>query len=349
MSNPDHILELKKNVVAIGRLLWEKELASALNGNISARVDGDQIVLTATKTCLGLLHDKDILLMKTTGEVLEEGEVSSEKPLHTEIYKNFPEANAVIHTHTIFANAYFLENDTFSPRIFESKFWFGEISAVEQLTPTVTDVGPIVETLRKNNIAVLKNHGVVAMGRDLFSCFLLIQTLEDAMKTEAMARVFRVRDAENQPPATSHRSPVIACQSPVTGHRSPAKKKQYKLFSKEQINEIVKRANSDAALKELGAKTQMTMNLAVKAQETGKVYSFKFENGKITKVGRDEKAEFLLTAPEKIWRQVFNREIDPFVATTQKKIVLRGDFAKLSKWFAPFGRVFQIWQDVPVE
>ena len=73
--------------------LWEKNLVSGLNGNISRRVDDETILLTAHGTCLGLLQEKDILLMKVDGELLEEGSVSTEKLLHTEIYKNFPEAN----------------------------------------------------------------------------------------------------------------------------------------------------------------------------------------------------------------------------------------------------------------
>ena len=102
-------------------------------------------------------------------------------------------------------------------------------------------------------------------------------------------------------------------------------------------------------MKDLGEKTKMTMDLAVKLNETGRTYSFRFENGRITNVGHDDNAEFLITAPENVWRAVFNREIDPFVATTQKKMNLRGDFAKISKWYAPCSRVFELWHEVPVE
>ena len=125
--------------------------------------------------------------------------------------------------------------------------------------------------------------------------------------------------------------------------------KKYKLFSKEQIEEIVRLVNSDAQMQELGGKTAMNMDLAVCLQETGNIYSFKFENGRITKTGNDAQAEFLITANESIWRSVFNREIDPFVATTQKKMNLRGDFARISKWYAPCSRIFQLWTQVPVE
>ena len=129
----------------------------------------------------------------------------------------------------------------------------------------------------------------------------------------------------------------------------PTHSKKYKLFSKEQIEEIVRIINSDTQMQELGQKTVMNMDLAVCLQETGAIYSFKFENGRIVKTSNDAQAEFLITANETIWRAVFNREIDPFVATTQKKMNLRGDFARISKWYAPCSRIFQLWTQVPVE
>ncbi|MCK4881484.1 MAG: SCP2 sterol-binding domain-containing protein, partial [Candidatus Omnitrophica bacterium] len=121
------------------------------------------------------------------------------------------------------------------------------------------------------------------------------------------------------------------------------------LFSQEQIDDIVKIVNDDPQMKDLGAQTKMTMDLAVQLEETGATYSFSFENGRIAKVGNDTGAEFLISATENIWRAVFNREIDPFVATTQKKMNLKGDFAKISKWYAPCSRIFELWGAVPVE
>ena len=44
--------KMKQDMVAIGRLLWEKDLASGLNGNISRLIDKDTILLTAHGTCL---------------------------------------------------------------------------------------------------------------------------------------------------------------------------------------------------------------------------------------------------------------------------------------------------------
>ena len=342
MNNEEKIKSAKRNVIAIGGLMWDKELVSGLNGNISTRIDEDTIVITAHKTCLGLLQEKGVLAMKLDGTLLEEGAVSSEKLLHTEIYKNFPDTQAIIHTHTTYTNAYFLENEKLIPKIFETRFYLGDVPAIPQTTPSVTDAGPIVEAFKKNNIVVLRNHGVVAMGNELFDCFLLIQALEDAIKTDAISRLYSVGATRR----VARTKGKIGAQRAVPVQNN---KKKYKLFSKEQIKNIVELVNKDKQMKELGEKTNMTMDLAVKLNETGKTYSFAFRKGKIEKVGSDENAEFLITASEKVWRAVFNREVDPFVATTQKKMHLRGDFAKISKWYAPCSRVFELWAEVPVE
>jgi len=344
--NTPLVNDIKKNVIAIGSLLWEKDLVTGLNGNISARVDEDTIVITARKTCLGLLHENDIVMMKLDGTVLEEGEPSSERPMHLEIYKNFPQIKAIIHTHTTFTNAYFLEHDAYEPRIFESKFYLGEVKAIPQHTPSVTDIRPVVEALKGSNVIVLKNHGVIAMGDGLFDCFLFIQGLEEAIKVEAVSRLFApvTKPARVTARKTAKVSaPKSAAKSTATHH------KKYALFSQEQINEIVRLVNTDASLKNLGEKTNMTMDLAVKLDETAQVFCFHFEKGQIARVSNDENAEFLISAPKAVWRSVFNREIDPFVATTQKKMNLRGDFGKISKWYAPCSRIFELWREVPVD
>ncbi len=327
--------ELKNKIIETGKLLWDKGLVTGFNGNISVRVDADTILITATGTCLGYLKLTDIVpLSLKTGEVIGEGKSSSERFMHTQVYKNFPDIKAVAHTHPTYTNGFFLSNEILEPKTFEAKFYLGTVKSVPQSTPSVTAMEPVIKELKITNIVVLRNHGVVAMGPNLFYAFVLIQELEEQAKIE-LVNVHFLRVA---------RSDVATSQDP-----QKMRVKKYKLFSKEQIEEIVRLVNGDAQMRELGSKTAMNMDLAVCLQETGDIYSFKFKNGRITKTGHDAQAEFLITANESIWRAVFNREIDPFVATTQKKMNLRGDFARISKWYAPCSRIFQLWTKVPVE
>ena len=103
--------ELKNKIIEIGKLLWDKGLVTGFNGNISARVDADTILITATGTCLGYLKLQDIVTLSLkSGEVMGEGKASSEKFMHTEVYNNFPDIKAVVHTHPTYTNGFFLSN-----------------------------------------------------------------------------------------------------------------------------------------------------------------------------------------------------------------------------------------------
>jgi len=349
--------ELKNKIIETGKLLWDKGLVTGFNGNISARVDADTILITATGTCLGYLRLSDIITLNLkTGEVVGAGKASSERFMHTEVYKNFPDIKAVVHTHPTYTNGFFLSNESLEPKTFEAKFYLGIVRSVPQSTPSVTAMEPVIKELKASNIVALRNHGVVAIGKDLFYAFVLIQELEEQTKIESINLHFqRVAEGtptrghvpENVSPSGLPSNEGLNVKTAQGKNLTPEKK--YKLFSQEQINEIVRLVNGDAQMQELGAKTAMNMDLAVCLQETGDIYSFKFENGRITNTGKDAKAEFLITANENIWRAVFNREIDPFVATTQKKMSLQGDFARISKWYAPCSRIFQLWTKVPVE
>ena len=177
---------LISKIIEIGKLLWDKGLVTGFNGNISARVDADSLLITATGTCLGYLKPQDILLMKTSGEVIGDGQASTERLMHTEIYKSYPNIQCVVHTHPTYTNGFFLANTAFTPRTFEAKFYLGEVHSIEQTTPSVTDMVPVLKELAANNILVLRNHGVVSIGKDLFEAFVLIQELEEQVSLKKL-------------------------------------------------------------------------------------------------------------------------------------------------------------------
>lgn len=319
----------KQEIIFWAEMLHRKNCLSAASGNISYRIAEGRLYITAHDSYLGFLREEDILLVDAEGAVIEgAGSITSEKGLHLGIHKAFPDARVVLHAHPPFTTAYFNRFDDIEYISFESKFYLGRVPVIPQDTPTVTELSPVLEALGNNKIAVLKNHGVVAIGKDFKTAFSLIELLEQQCSVNLLTRNCSIREAPVPPPA---------------GESSALE-----LFSEAHIQRLIGLVNNDTRAQELGKQYGLTTTLAIKNTTSGAVSCFYYRQGKIVKVDAGDTAEFLISADENIWRKIFNRQIDPFVAANQGIIKLKGDFNKMSAWFPVFERTFKLWEEAPV-
>ncbi len=328
----------KQDLMTVGRWIWEKDLSGGLSGNLSVRVGDEGLLITGHGTCLGDLKDGDIGLIDLEGNARDKDFVpSSEKPFHTSVCRNL-DARAVVHVHPIHTNGYFAVHDKIVCDTFETRLTLGEVPVVDQKTPTITDISPVIEALRNSNIVVLRHHGVVAIGETLRDAFFLAQTLEEAVRIAVIKDLYVSKGTVPQAPEKKEESPAAAGA------------KTYKMFSPEQIEEIVRCVNADAKFREVATQTALETKLAVVMDETQDAYCFHFSGGGIKELTRGtEGAEFVISGKADYWRAIFKRQLDPFAATTQKKLKLKGDFAKISRWYVPFNRLFELWTAAPVE
>jgi L-fuculose-phosphate aldolase len=323
----------KDEIKKIGRWIWEKDLSGGMSGNLSLRVNGKGVLITGRGTCLGTLSNEDISMIDLEGHSLAKGFVpSSETLFHLSVYKSL-DAQAVVHVHPTFCNGYFAVHDRIDFDTFETRLTLGDVPVVDQKTPTITDIAPVIEALKNSNIVVLKHHGVVAIGETLSDAFFLAQTLEEAVKIACIKDLY---------------APTGRCQEVKQMAGSPPK--TFELFSNEQISEIVRLVNQDAKFRELSLQTNLETKLAVVLDDPQTAYCFHFSGGGIKDFVTDiADAEFVISGKAEYWRAIFKRQLDPFAATTQKKLKLRGDFAKISRWYVPFNRLFDLWTSAPVK
>ena len=328
----------KKELIYWAGLLNQKGLVTVKSGNLSWRVDKDKILITSHNSYLGYLEEKEIILMDAEGNILKgEGELTSEQALHLSIYKKFNDTKIVLHVHSPYTTAFFCYFDKLESFSYETKFYLGNIEAIAQTTPTVTEVEPVLSALEKNSIIVLKNHGVVAIGSSFKETVSLIELLEEQAKVNLILR--------------STRAPEHQSTSEKKGQESMAavQQKKYKMLSKEHGEKLTDLVNNDKEAQELGKKYDLTCTLAVKNQETGEAMCFYYQGGRITKVDSNDNAEFVIIGKEDILKKVFNQEIDPFVAQTQGRVKTKGDFSKMSRWYPVMVRTFKLWEQAPVE
>ncbi|MCM8763349.1 MAG: class II aldolase/adducin family protein [Candidatus Omnitrophica bacterium] len=321
---------LRSEIIAIGKKLSDLRLVVAHSGNLSARLDENNILITATATCLGSLTAKDIIKTNLNQPA---GGVTSEFLLHSQIYKNFSN-KVIIHCHPTLINAYFATYESLKPLTFETRLYLGNIPVVEQSTPTVTQPQVVIEALKSNNIVVLKNHGVVSIADKFSDALYLIEALEEAVKTTAIARLFDKSVLDDLDKALK--------EDLTRGN-------QYLMFSKEHIQAIVDLVNQDEFIAKKGQELDLTLQLAIKLDGYPQVYKFNFEKGKIKELTFDEEAPFVISAPREVWEAVFLGKVDPFVATMQGKMKLKGEFTKLSRWYVPFSRLFELFKEVKIK
>ena len=326
--------EIKKEIINVGKRLYDVGLAVARSGNISARIDDEYIFITATGTSLGNLKYKDIVKVNLiTGKVCGDIKPSSELPLHSLVYKNF-KALVVIHCHPPLINGYFAVALDLKALIFETKLYLGNVPVVKQDTPTVTKPEEVISALKTNNLVVLKNHGTVAIADKFIDALAFTEALEEAVKTAAVARLFQkdILDELDQA-AKDNLNRGIA----------------YAMFSREHIQAIVDLVNKDEFIAQKGKELGLTVKLAIKLDGSDSVFKFNFENGKIIKLDSYLDAPFVISAPANVWEQVFLGKLDSFVAVTQGKMKLQGQFGQLSKWYVPFTRLFAIFKEVKIK
>lgn len=327
--------ELKSEIINVGRRLYANGLAVAKSGNLSCRLDNDNILITATGTFLGQLEESDIVKVNLTTNKLE-GELnpSSELPLHSLVYKNFS-SKVVIHCHPPLINGYFAVAKTLKAMSFETKFYLGDIPVIPQETPTVTDPAAVIAALKTNNLVVLKNHGTVAIAEKFEDALSITEALEEAVKSAAVARLFDKSILDDLDTALKE----------DLKRNDPA----YAMFSPEHIQAIVDLVNKDEFIAQKGKELDLTVKLAIKLDGTDDVYKFNFQQGKIVKLDTDSDAPFVISAPAEIWEQVFLGKLDSFVAVTQGKMKLSGQLGQLSKWYVPFSRLFALFKEVKIK
>lgn len=325
---------LRQEIINIGKKLYDLRLVVATSGNLSARIDEHLILVTATGASLGHLKREDIIKVDLRKESdVTKGRVTSEFPLHRLIYKNLP-AQVVIHCHPSLINAYFSVYSEIKALTFETKLYLGNIPVVVQDTPSVVKPELAVDALKTNNLVVLKNHGVVCIGNRFSDALYLIEALEEAVKVAAVARLFKKDILDDLDKGI---------QETLVSDAS------YTMFSQGHIQAIVELVNKDEFIRRKGEELDLTLQLAIKMDGLSQAYKFNFEKGKITRLDFDDNAPFVISAPSDIWEMVFLGKIDSFVAVMQGKMKLKGEMGKLSRWYVPFSRLFELFKQVKIK
>jgi len=173
--------ELRRQICRTGRRMYKRGLVVACEGNLSARLDSNRILVTPAGACKGRLATGDILITDLNGTVLcGTGPPSSEIQMHILFYRLRPDVRAVCHAHpptaTGFAAAGRALEEAVLPEVVVS---LGKIPLAPYGTPGTWELCAGLESLvTKHNAILLENHGVVTCGQSLETAYERLETVE---------------------------------------------------------------------------------------------------------------------------------------------------------------------------
>ncbi|QIZ10349.1 class II aldolase/adducin family protein [Priestia megaterium] len=178
--------ELKKQLRETGKYMMQYDLAWGNSGNISAKTEENSFLITASGTYLGDLDLEDFAECSLeSGKSINSGrKPSKEVPMHLAIYETRPEIGAVLHASPLYSTLIASSNiDIPSAWFVESMYYLEKIERVPYANPGSMELGELVrEKVKKANILLLENHGVLVYDTSLKEAKMALQTLEMACR-----------------------------------------------------------------------------------------------------------------------------------------------------------------------
>ncbi|MBN2047606.1 MAG: class II aldolase/adducin family protein [Anaerolineaceae bacterium] len=171
----------RSDVLKYCRMMIEHNLTTGSGGNISIynREEGLVAISPGSKDYFAITPE-DIMIVDIDGNVVEgRNKPSSETSFHLALLKHRPDVNSVVHSHSVHATTVACLREDIPPL----HYLVGLIGDKIPCTPyatfaTVELAENIVQNIGNYNAALLANHGVVSVGRDVGQAFTIAEHVE---------------------------------------------------------------------------------------------------------------------------------------------------------------------------
>lgn len=188
----EHIAALRQELVGVSHRAYERGLVAGISGNNSVRVPGrDAALIKVTGACQGDMTEDDTVLVGLDGSVLEDGRVpSKEVRWHLAIYRANPAVNGIVHVHPPNATAWAVAGRV-PPLVHTAARGVLRRIAMVDLAPSGSErLAQLVAEAFSDpelRVALLREHGTVAVGPDLDTAYYYADYLEDTAKVALLA------------------------------------------------------------------------------------------------------------------------------------------------------------------
>jgi L-fuculose-phosphate aldolase len=183
---------LSIEIIEICRWMYQKGFIASSEGNVSACLEPDRIIVTPRGLHKGFLLPEQLVVTDFDGrQVNGSFSPSSELPLHLVVYRERPDVGAVVHAHPTIAIACSLAGislaDGVIPEVITS---LGAIPTVPYAMPGTDEAAEVIRTsIRQFDAIILSRHGSVSVGKNLREAYTKLEMLEHTAQILFLARV----------------------------------------------------------------------------------------------------------------------------------------------------------------
>jgi L-fuculose-phosphate aldolase len=187
--NPEE--QARADIVEVGRRLWQRGYVASNDGNISVRLDDRRLMTTPKNVSKGFMTADMMVITDLDGKkIAGDRDPSSEIKMHLEVYRNRPDARAVVHAHPPTATGFAVAGIALDRAVLaEVITTLGSIPIAAYATPSTEELPAAVRKFVKaHDGLLLANHGALALAGDVMSAYYRMETIEHFARISLVAR-----------------------------------------------------------------------------------------------------------------------------------------------------------------
>lgn len=170
--------------------LVDSGLVVGAGGNLSAR-EGEYLYISPSGYDLKEIGKDWIKVHIATGEVLGDLRPSSEILMHLECFRRNEEIQVVLHAHPTYSVGVSSAGKDIPPLFPDFPAMVKSVGYLDYIIPTTDLLADAVgEIIHEHDVIVMRNHGVLTVGKTLKEAFFLMQLTEESAKVFTISTLF---------------------------------------------------------------------------------------------------------------------------------------------------------------
>ena len=184
----------REEICDVCHKMWQRGIVAANDGNVSVKLADGTFFCTPSGVSKAAMTPEILVHLAADGSVISAAEgykPSSEMKMHFRCYAEREDVKAVVHAHPPVATGFAVADiplDEYS--MIETVLALGSVPIAPYATPSTDEVpDAITPYLQEHDAILLKNHGAVTVGADVYTAYYRMETLEQFAKITLTAHL----------------------------------------------------------------------------------------------------------------------------------------------------------------